>query len=246
MQALPWELKDTLRQMTQKFNNAVEAINELQDSSTTVNAATTERLTQLESSFNDSITEIQHELETKVSEVTAESVGLDQVDNTSDMDKPVSTAQQAAIDAAVEDMVTSEELADDELNTLNLYDPEVSAPVKEYIEDRLSELYHGTYSTTTYNIASNSRLGVVKSGGDVEVNQSTGQMEVPKLDQLVTSHTNLQIALQAVTESLESNNTATSQLAVNVGSLENLTTQNKTSLVDAINELNRKISELSE
>ena len=71
MQAQPWELKDTLRQMTQKFNDAVAAINELQDSSTTVNAATTERLTQLETQFNTSIQELSNELETKVSEVSA-------------------------------------------------------------------------------------------------------------------------------------------------------------------------------
>ena len=238
MQAQPWELKDTLRKMTQKFNDAVAAINELQDSSTTVNAATTERLTQLETSFNSSIADIQQELETKVSEVTAESVGLDQVDNTSDMDKPVSTAQQEAINAAVADMVTSEEIGD-ELNTLNLYDPELSHPVKEYIEDRLSELYNGTYSTS-YNIASENRLGVVKSGGDVTVNQNTGQMEVPKLTQLDTIKT----SLQSLTESLESNNTATSKLVTDVGNLNNLSTTNKTSLVDAINELYQMINEL--
>lgn len=238
MQAQPWELKDTLRKMTQKFNDAVAAINELQDSSTTVNAATTERLTQLETSFNSSIADIQQELETKVSEVTAESVGLDQVDNTSDMDKPVSTAQQEAINAAVADMVTSEEIGD-ELNTLNLYDPELSYPVKEYIEDRLSELYNGTYSTS-YNIASENRLGVVKSGGDVTVNQNTGQMEVPKLTQLDTVKT----GLQDLTESLESNNTVTSKLVTDVGNLNNLSTTNKTSLVDAINELYQMINEL--
>ena len=238
MQAQPWELKDTLRQMTQKFNNAVIAINELQDSSTTVNAATTEKLTQLETTFNNTIETMQHELDTKVSNVTAESVGLDKVDNTSDMDKPVSTAQQAAINAAVEDMVTSEEIGD-ELNTLNLYDPVVSQPVKNYIEDRIIELYNGTYSTS-YNIANENRLGVIKSGGDVNVNQSTGQLEIPKLTQLDT----LKTSLQSLTESLESNNTATSELINNVGNLNTLKTQNKTSLVDAINELYQMITEI--
>ena len=238
MQAQPWELKDTLRQMTQKFNNAVIAINELQDSSTTVNAATTEKITQLETTFNNTIETMQHELDTKVSNVTAESVGLDKVDNTSDMDKPVSTAQQAAINAAVEDMVTSEEIGD-ELNTLNLYDPVVSQPVKNYIEDRIIELYNGTYSTS-YNIANENRLGVIKSGGDVNVNQSTGQLEIPKLTQLDT----LKTSLQSLTESLESNNTATSELINNVGNLNTLKTQNKTSLVDAINELYQMITEI--
>ena len=241
MQAQPWELKDTLRQMTQKFNDAVAAINELQDSSTTVNAATTERLTQLETQFNTSIQELSNELETKVSEVSAVDLGLDKVDNTSDMDKPVSTAQQAAIDAAVEDMVTSEEIGD-ELNTLNLYDPEVSYPVKQYIENRMAELFNGLGTTYTpeYNIASDSQLGVVKSGGDATINQTTGQIEIPKLAQIVT----IKSSLQALTQSLESNNAATSQLVTYTGDLTNLQTTNKTSLVDAINELYQMIREL--
>lgn len=241
MQAQPWELKDTLRQMTQKFNDAVAAINELQDSSTTVNAATTERLTQLETQFNTSIQELSNELETKVSEVSAVDLGLDKVDNTSDMDKPVSTAQQAAIDAAVEDMVTSEEIGD-ELNTLNLYDPEVSYPVKQYIENRMAELFNGLGTTYTpeYNIASDSQLGVVKSGGDATINQTTGQIEIPKLAQIDT----IKSSLQALTQSLESNNAATSQLVTYTGDLTNLQTTNKTSLVDAINELYQMIREL--
>ena len=241
MQAQPWELKDTLRQMTQKFNDAVAAINELQDSSTTVNAATTERLTQLETQFNTSIQELSNELETKVSEVSAVDLGLDKVDNTSDMDKPVSTAQQAAIDAAVEDMVTSEEIGD-ELNTLNLYDPEVSYPVKQYIENRMAELFNGLGTTYTpeYNIASDSQLGVVKSGGDATINQTTGQIEIPKLAQIDT----IKSSLQALTQSLESNNAATSQLVTYTGDLTNLQTTNKTSLVDAINELYQLIREL--
>ena len=241
MQAQPWELKDTLRQMTQKFNDAVAAINELQDSSTTVNAATTERLTQLETQFNTSIQELSNELETKVSEVSAVDLGLDKVDNTSDMDKPVSTAQQAAIDAAVEDMVTSEEIGD-ELNTLNLYDPEVSYPVKQSIENRMAELFNGLGTTYTpeYNIASDSQLGVVKSGGDATINQTTGQIEIPKLAQIDT----IKSSLQALTQSLESNNAATSQLVTYTGDLTNIQTTNKTSLVDAINELYQMIREL--
>ena len=241
MQAQPWELKDTLRQMTQKFNDAVAAINELQDSSTTVNAATTERLTQLETTFNESIQELSDELDTKVSEVSAVAIGLDKVDNTSDMDKPVSTAQQAAIDAAVADMVTSEEIGD-ELNTLNLYDPEISPPVKQYIENRMAELFNGLGTTYTpeYNIASESQLGVVKSGGDATINQTTGQIEIPKLAQIDT----VKASLQAVTQSLESNNQVTTKTANDIGDLVNLQTTNKTSLVDAINELYQMIREL--
>ena len=238
MRAQPWEYKDTLRQMTQKFNDAVTAINELQDSSTTVNAATLEQLTQLQTTVNESIQQISEELDTKVSDVSAETVGLDKVDNTSDMDKPVSTAQQAAIDAAVEDMVTSEEIGD-ELTTLNLYDPELTYPVKQYIENRIAELYNGTYSTS-YNIASEQQLGVIKSGGDVNVNQNTGQIEIPKLDQLTT----LQNQLQSVSESLETNNTATSKMIRDIGDSTKLKTINKTSLVDAINELYQMIEEL--
>lgn len=241
MTAQPWELKDTLRQMTQKFNDAVAAINELQDSSTTVNAATTEKLNELQTELNTSIDELKNELSTKVSEVTAESVGLDKVDNTSDMDKPVSTAQQAAIDAAVEDMVTSEEIGD-ELNTLNLYDPEVTAPVKKYVEDRLAELFNalGKDYTPKYNVASDSQLGVVKSGGDVTVDTSTGLMTVTNL----TKIDDLQNMVTALNVSLETNNTETSKLVKDAGDVTQLSTQTKTSLVDAINELHKMITEL--
>jgi hypothetical protein len=50
--------------------------------------------------------------------VTQTQVGLSNVDNTSDADKPVSTAQQAALDTAITDLVGSAPAALDTLNEL--------------------------------------------------------------------------------------------------------------------------------
>lgn len=240
-QAQPWELRDPLRTMTQKFNDAVELLNSLSDSSTTVNAATTEKLQELETAIDNAVNDLTKQMETKISEVSVADLGLDKVDNTSDIDKPVSTATQEAIDAAVEGMVTSEEIGE-ELNTLNLYGPEVSTPVKDYIENRLAELFNGLGGsyTPTYNIASADQLGVVKSGGDVTVNQSSGLLEIPKLINLDT----LTQQVNSINESLETNNTATSKLVDLQGELTGLKTQDKTSIVAAINELYQMIQEL--
>ena len=245
IQAQPWELRDTLREMTEKYNGAVEVINSLQDSSTTVNAATTEKLNELETNLNNSIESLTQQLNDKVDEVSAADLGLDKVDNTSDMDKPVSTAQQAAIDAAVEDMITSEEV--EELNVLNLYAPEVSTPVKEYIESRIRELFNGYTGgdfTASYNIASSDELGVVKSGGDILVDSDTGLMNVPALPTIQSDVTTMKTNINAMLTSLETNNTATSQIEQEKGTLDTLKTQNKTSIVDAINELYDMIQEL--
>ena len=71
-------------------------------------------------SLREKMEEIQKELEDHIAdkdnphEVTSEQVGLGNVDNTSDMDKPVSTAVQEAIDAEQ----TEREGADAELLTL--------------------------------------------------------------------------------------------------------------------------------
>ena len=245
----PWELKDTLRQMTEKFNKSVEAIQELQTTSGSVNSETIQAMTDLQTTITQDIDDIKDRLQNVATNVTAESINLGNVDNTSDMDKPVSTATRQAIDEAVADMTTSEEVDSDEFKVENLYDPEISTPIKAYIESRLAELLNaqgnGTY-TPTYNIASESELGVIKSGDIVVVNQTSGKLEVPALSTQADQISTLQGSISTITTSLESNNTATSALERKVGNLESLTTTDKTSLVNAINELVSRINELDE
>lgn len=241
-----WDYKDTLRVMTDKFNNSVQAILELQENTEGVNSGTVEKLNELQSSFNAEIEEIKQSLSTKIDGVTAADLNLDKVDNTSDMDKPVSTATRQAIADATAEMLSSEE-AGAEIDSHDLYDPEVSAPIKQYIEDRLTELFiaynNGTYNPE-YNIASDDRLGVVKSGEQVQVNSSTGELTVPQVTSLISTVEDIQTRLTYITTSLESNNSATSKLVVDVGNVTGLATETKTSIVAAINELVRKVQDL--
>lgn len=243
MAAEHWDLKDTLRQMTEKYNAAVDALNELENSSTQVNEATTERLNEIQRTFNQSIEEIQQELNGKIDSVTAEDLGLGNVDNTADMDKPVSTAQQQAIEDATSEFASTAEVGNDELNTENLYDPEVSAPVKLYIERRLAELL-GT--TVGYEIASEEQLGIVKAGGDISVNPTTGKMYVTSLNNILRNISSLQTGLSRVVESLESNNAVTSELAKLQGDLTELETSAKNSIVASINSMNHVLDEVTE
>lgn len=220
--AQQWEQKDNLRTMTSKFNDAVQELEDLKESSTQVNEATEERLTQISQSMDEQFQQVNEELEKKVSSVTAEDLGLGEVDNTADIDKPVSTAQQQAIDTAkseaMEDMLTSEEIGQEIEGGEN---PEVSAPVKEYIDERIQEI--GAQSgITSYGIAGKTTLGVVKASDDVEVNSETGAMSVPKLKPMSEKLD------QAVVEFTKDHN--------NMGTLTDLQTTNKTTLVSAINE----------
>lgn len=220
--AQKWEQKDNLRTMTSKFNDAVQELEDLKESSTQVNEATEERFTQMEQSVSEQFHQVNEELEKKVSSVTAEDLGLGEVDNTSDIDKPVSTAQQQAIDdaksEAMRDMLTSEEAGQEIENEGN---PEVSAPVKEYIDERIQEI--GAQSgITSYGIATKTVLGVVKASGDVEVNSETGVMSIPKL--------------KSVSEKLDQAVIKFTKDHDNMGTLTDLQTTDKSTLVAAINE----------
>lgn len=92
-----WKDGDSARTMTAKYNSLSGAMDNMQD-------------------FYDKelvpvpgqITEIKKELEKKLEVVTPTDIGLGNVDNTSDMDKPVSLKQQNVINQAVEPMLTSE------------------------------------------------------------------------------------------------------------------------------------------
>ena len=238
-----WDLKDTLRVMTEKFNLAVDELNKLEKSSSEVNSATSQRLEELQEAFNQTITEIQQELNQKISSVSSEDLGLDKVDNTSDMDKPVSILQRKAIEEATANLASTAEMAGDELNTENLYDPQISLPVKQYIEQRLTELL-GT--PVDYSIASESQLGVVKSGGDIRIDQNSGKMYLEVLSSLSQTINNMQSNLTDITRSLESNNSTTSELTRNQGDITELETSNKENLVLAINSMNSVVDEIAE
>lgn len=244
----PWEYKDTLRQMTEKFNAAVEAVIALQESTGSVGTATSEQLQQIQTTFEQELNNIKTELNNKASSVTVEDLHLENVDNTSDLDKPVSTATQQAIDAAVKDMATTEEIGA-ELTTDNLYAPDISAPVKQYIEERLTELftaYTGGEWKPEYNIATDTKLGVIKSGEEVTVDQNTGKLTVPALNEILVRITTLETNVTAVSSSLETNNATISQLVQDRGTMSNLQTTNKSSIVGAINEIHQSIKELDE
>lgn len=238
----PWDVKDSLREMTIKFNTAVSALLQLKENSEGVSEGTEQRLNTLTEQLNQSINELQTAIDQKVDNVTKDDLGLGNVDNTADVDKPVSAAQQEAIDNAVSEMIQSTPAADGELDTEEMYDPEVSTPVKNYIEKRLVELL-GT--PVNYNIANADELGVVKSGDTVYVSPTTGKMSVPALGLITQNISNITTALKALTESLESNNHAVSLLGEQVASLSNtigdtsqLNTATTDTIVNAINEVN--------
>lgn len=244
----PWEYKDTLRQMTEKFNAAVAAVLALQESTGSVNAATSEQLQEIQTTFAQELEDIRTELNQKVNSVTVSDLHLENVDNTSDLDKPVSTATQQAIDEAVEDMATTEEIGD-ELTADNLYDPEVSAPVKQYIEERLEELftaYTGGEWHPEYNIATATQLGVIKSGDVIAVDPTTGKLTIPALADILSRITTIEANINTITTSLETNNAATSQLTQDRGTMSSLQTAVKSSLVGAINEIHQLVKELDE
>lgn len=92
--AQKWENNDSARTMTRKFNETVEQINGYEKTN-----RQTEQTAQ----------EIRELLETKVTRETAKKdLNLDNVDNTSDMDKPLSNPQARALEFATENMLVSQ------------------------------------------------------------------------------------------------------------------------------------------
>lgn len=103
--AQKWQNQDSARTMTNKYNKTVEEVNELKQQSSQSN-----------SEQEKTLQEIRKELDSKVNSETAKTdLQLDKVDNTSDMDKPVSNPTARAIENAVEGMLTSEPI-DSELD----------------------------------------------------------------------------------------------------------------------------------
>lgn len=90
-----WLSRDSARTMTTKYNKTTEEVNELKKTAESVNPAVNRKLEELSEAIKNKAT-------------TKADIGLGNVDNTSDIDKPVSTLQSKAIEFAVSDMVTSE------------------------------------------------------------------------------------------------------------------------------------------
>lgn len=219
-----WKDKDTLRNMTSKYNGAVSqfqnSIQELSESSQQVNEATEKKFSELQTSVDKQFEEVSEELGKKVESVTAADIGLGNVDNTSDKDKPVSTAQQKAIDDAIDKFASefTEEIPGEEPIG---DDPEVSTPVKEYIDDQIKD----AVAHIAIGVASDTVLGGIKSSDDIKVDPKSGKATVPALAELTR-----------VKESLNSNNQTTQKMLDNQGTIEDLQTEDKT-LVGAINEV---------
>lgn len=102
--ALQWKNNDSARTMTRKYNETAQEVEKLKES-----------YDKDVSPIPEQLEKFQKELDRKLEEVSAEDIGLGNVDNTSDMDKPVSKAQQLAINVATNDMITSEPVSDDGL-----------------------------------------------------------------------------------------------------------------------------------
>lgn len=221
--AEPWELKDTLRQMTLKFNDVVTELNTLRTSSTEINQSTQNALKDIVTQ----IEEITSDLNTKISEVNAQDIGLGNVDNTSDMDKPVSTLQAQAIQKASE--AISQELlstqTEDIVTTDESGEPIINPVLKSLIRDIVVEVC-ANEGQSAYGIATDLTLGVVKSSTDVKVDNATGKMSIPKLEELTTC-----------INTLENHADVLQNLSTNQGDLQKLQTNSKSSLVDAINEV---------
>ena len=92
--AQKWQNNDSARTMTKKYNEMVDQINQYEENNQ-ITAKVAEELRQL--------------LGGKLDKETAKiDLGVDKIDNTSDMDKPLSNPQARAIENAMDGMLTSE------------------------------------------------------------------------------------------------------------------------------------------
>ena len=230
-----WQQNDTLRQMTSKFNTAVEEVEGLKQSSTQVNEATQKKFTEMETSVKEQFQQVNEELGKKLSSVTAEDIGLGEVDNTSDIDKPVSTAQQEAIDTAKTEVLneTSDRLTSEEAGTEveDADDPEISPVIKNYIDKKIRELA-ALSVVDNFGIAETNVLGVVKATDDVNVDSATGKMTVPALATLKEEQENSKKRVDSIIQAVSK-----------IGD-DTLNTQSKT-IIAAINELYNMLTSLN-
>lgn len=216
--------------MTTKFNQVVSELNDLADSSSSINEATKSALNDITTSLE----ELSGKIDTKVSEVTAEDIGLGNVDNTSDMDKPVSTLQAQAIKQASDSI--SSELISTTTGDLVLPDdagtPIINPGLRQLIKEIVTEVCAGE-GQTPYGIATDLTLGVIRASKDISVDSTTGIMTIPKLAD-VDIHS----------EVIENHADEIQKIETSQGDLQNLLTNDTTSLVNAINELYTKFENI--
>lgn len=98
--AKKWEIQDSARTMTNKYNEVAEEVNDLKNNSGKMNEVTKEAFQQ-----------IREDMSKKIEDKSQ--LGLDKVDNTPDSEKPVSNPQARAIEWATEEMLRSEPANED-------------------------------------------------------------------------------------------------------------------------------------
>lgn len=250
-----WQQKDTLRQMTSKFNQAVDELEEFKDSSNHTNQETSEKFNIITEDITEILSQLESKIESKPADDEIEYAGEPELGEFGKYyeNSPVSKPQQAAIDAAknevleaVSDRLTSEEIDAGEFTSEDI-EPTVSEPVKTYINTKVQEVFGSRDSKATvvdnklvivsndqglvgYGISQPNNVGVVKPSEDIKVNPKTGKMTIPDLP---TIKQNLKYSLEG-----------TAEVARMVGNLNKLNTDTKTTLVGAINEVIRMSNEV--
>ena len=258
---LQWQNKDTLRNMTSKYNSTVEQVStdiaNLQDNVTRldneVNSATTTRLEEVENTISElrqsadntqtQLEQINEELNTKISSVSKDDIGLSNVDNTSDMDKPVSTAQQKALDdlagviaddavLAVEERLVATVPQETDPGEIHGDTPELSPLVKNYVAEKIHE-YAVQEGIEPYGVATKDSMGLIRASDSIQVDSETGIATVPRYNELVGAVSTLPAVVEVTNKTME---TVTNFSKVQ-GDLNDLQTTDKSSVVNAINEL---------
>lgn len=224
-----WQENDTLRQMTTKFNSLIDELEQLKLKSSQSNSVTEKKFTELSEDvaqkFNDVTDELNKEIKNNI-----DGLNLDNL--------PVSDLQQEAIDAAksevlemMDDRITSTEIGE-EIESIN--DPDVSAPVKEYIIKKIYEALAARDENSgliEYNVAGTLNLGVVRSSEDVQVDEKTGLMTTPLINQKI----------EKISQDLTQTIKGLAELSGQVGNIAGLKTDSKTMAL-AINELAENIN----
>lgn len=98
--ARKWQNQDSARTMTNKFNEVVDDIKSLFSAFSKLTGDTEKILSDTQASIDEKLNATNIKT----------TIGLEKVDNTSDVDKPVSNAQKAAIEVAVKDVLYSEDI----------------------------------------------------------------------------------------------------------------------------------------
>ena len=133
------EADDALRLQIEKEVSERKEFDELLDE------ALGEEIQNRESSENAILDVINNHIVNKENphEVTAEQIGLGNVDNTSDLDKPISTATQAAIDELlgnITDEVTAREVADGLLQDAITDEETRAKSVEDFLQGQIDEI----------------------------------------------------------------------------------------------------------